>query len=193
MEWLSLSTVFHFRHRIYVACKGLNVSERSIWVKICHILKHRPLNSSPSLILLSHSEKLSRAFTMLKRKSKLINSYFLFPAPLPPNTHTHTHTHTQKVKPSWERTWLFPSQYTNLCQREQDCCFLSNSNWEFSCPNLPSFHFILTIPLSSPTMAHTYNQEGSLILLGNKRLTWVIWGCLQLQWAWGSLCYRHEL
>ena len=122
MEWLSLSTVFHFRHRIYVACKGLNVSERSIWVKICHILKHRPLNSSPSLILLSHSEKLSRAFTMLKRKSKLINSYFLFPAPLPPNTHTHTHTHThtQKVKHRWERTWLFPSQYTNLCQREQE-------------------------------------------------------------------------
>lgn len=52
---------------------------------------------------------------------------------------------------------------------------------------LLSFHFILTIPLSLLAMAHTHNQEGSLILLGNKRLTWVIWGCLQLQWAWGSL------
>ena len=77
---------------------GLNVSERSICVKIYCILKHGPLNSSPPLISLSHSEKLSRTFTMLKRKSKLVNNYFLmFPAPLPANTHTHTHTHTHEI------------------------------------------------------------------------------------------------
>ncbi|EAX01987.1 hCG2038476, partial [Homo sapiens] len=85
----------------------LNVSEGNIWVKLCHELQHGPLNSSPFLILLSHSEKINRASIMLKRKYKLINNYILSAFNPPPgkihthtHTYTHTHTHTHRISKS---------------------------------------------------------------------------------------------